>query len=562
MATVIVPVEPGQDPRRWWALAALVASTLVLGFDLTILNVALPTMAAQLGAGTDEQQWVADAYVVVFAALMLPAGLLGDRFGRRRMLVTGLAVFLAGSLLGVLAGNVHAVIAARAVMGVGGALVMPLALSVLPTLFGPGERPKAVGVLSAASALGMPLGPIVGGWLLDHFWWGSVFLVNVPMAAVGIVACLFLLPETKDPAAPRVDAVSTMLTTAGLGTLVYAIIEAPGRGWGDVHVLGPLAAAALLLGALVRRERRAARPVRDLALLGDRGFLLNAGTAALVTFVLAGLLFLLPPYLQAVLGHDAFGTGLRLLPVMGGVLLAARAAQPLVEKLGSQSVVSAGLVVLAFAAFLGSRTTVDSGYGFTALWLSLVGLGFGFSMVPAMDGALAALPADRSGSGSGLLMTLRQVGGAIGIALLGSLLAGVYRAGLDVPGLPAAATETAGQSVVAAHLLAEHTGAPALAASANAAYVQGMAVVLLVCGTAALAAALLAAALLPGLATEARAGQGTRAGQPGWARQAGRTGTGQTRQTGRTRQHPTPRDQTHRIGRDGRIGHVVGRSRG
>ncbi|MFD0316988.1 MFS transporter [Streptomyces flavalbus] len=558
MATVIVPVEPSHDPRRWWALAALVASTLVLGFDLTILNVALPTMAAQLGAGTDEQQWVADAYVVVFAALMLPAGLLGDRFGRRRMLVTGLVVFLAGSLLGVFAADVHTVIAARAVMGVGGALVMPLALSVLPTLFGPGERPRAVGVLSAASALGMPLGPILGGWLLDHFWWGSVFLVNVPMAVIGIAACLFLLPETKDPAAPRVDPVSTALTTAGLGTLVYAIIEAPGRGWGDAHVLVPLAGAALLLGALVRRERRTARPVRDLALLGDRGFLLNAGTATLVTFVLAGLLFLLPPYLQAVLGHDAFGTGLRLLPVMGGVLLAARAAQPLVEKLGSQTVVSAGLVVLAFAAFLGSRTTVDSGYGFTALWLSLVGVGFGFSMVPAMDGALAALPADRSGSGSGLLMTLRQVGGAIGIALLGSLLAGVYRAGLDVPGLPAAATETAGQSVVAAHLLAEHTGAPALAASANAAYVQGMAVVLLVCGTAALAAALLAAALLPGLATAGGSGGvGSRAGQ---ARQAG-----QTRQTGQS----GPPDQAHRIrrterdgrdGRDGRIGHVVGRS--
>lgn len=191
------------DPRRWWALAALVASMLTLGFDLTILNVALPTMAATLDAGTGAQQWMADAYVVVFAALMLPAGLLGDRFGRRRMLITGLGVFLAGSLVGALAGDVNAVIAARAVMGVGGALVTPLALSVLPTLFAPDERTKAVGIVSAASALGLPLGPIIGGWLLNHFWWGSVFLVNVPMAAIGIAACVFLLPETRDPSSPE-----------------------------------------------------------------------------------------------------------------------------------------------------------------------------------------------------------------------------------------------------------------------------------------------------------------------------------------------------------------------
>ncbi|MGX5212951.1 MFS transporter [Streptomyces violaceus] len=493
MATVI----PTPDPRRWWALWALVASMLTLGFDMTILNVALPTMAGELGATTGEQQWMADAYVVVFAALMLPAGLLGDRFGRRLMLVTGLGIFLAGSLVGALAGDVTWVVAARAVMGVGGALVMPLALSVLPSLFGPDERSKAIGVMSAASALGMPLGPILGGWLLDHFWWGSVFLVNVPMVGIGITACLFLLPETRDPASPKVDMVSTALTAAGLGALVYAIIEAPTRGWGDPLVAGSLAGAVALLAALVLRERRAARPMLDMELLGHRGFLVNALTATLVTFVLAGLLFLLPPYLQAVLGHDALGTGLRLLPMMGGLLVAARGAQPVVARFGPRAVVTCGLVVLAFAAFLGSRTTADSGYGFTALWLTITGIGFGFAVVPAMDGALAALPADRAGSGSGLLMTLRQVGSAIGIALLGSLLAGVYRDRLDVTALPARAADTAGESVVAAHLVAERSGMPHLAASANSAYVHGMGVVLLVCGVAALVAALLAGAFLP-----------------------------------------------------------------
>ncbi|MFE1834410.1 MFS transporter [Streptomyces sviceus] len=486
------------DPRRWWALAALVASMLTLGFDLTILNVALPTMAADLDAGTGAQQWMADAYVVVFAALMLPAGLLGDRFGRRRMLIAGLAVFLAGSLVGALAGDVNAVIAARALMGVGGALVTPLALSVLPTLFAPDERTKAVGIVSAASALGLPLGPIIGGWLLNHFWWGSVFLVNVPMAAIGIAACVFLLPETRDPSSPRVDALSTALTVTGLGALVYAIIEAPTRGWGDPLVLGVLAASVVLIAALVLRERRVRHPMLDMTLLTHRGFLFNTIAATLVNFILSGLLFVLPPFLQAVLGHDALGTGVRLLPMMGGLLVASRLAPKVVTRFGARATVSAGLVVLAFAGLLGSRTTVDSGYGFVALWLSLTGFGFGLSLIPAMNGGLSALPRDRAGSGSGLLMTMRQVGGAIGIALLGSLLAATFRDRLDVTGLPAQAADTAGESVVAAHQVAQRTGSADLLASANSAYVHGMGVVLLVCGIAALVAALLAAAFLPG----------------------------------------------------------------
>ncbi|WP_190085256.1 MFS transporter [Streptomyces longisporoflavus] len=499
MATVkSSPAAHRQDPRRWWALAALVASMLVLGFDMTILNVALPTMAGQLDASTGEQQWMADAYIVVFAALMLPAGLLGDRFGRRRMLVTGLGVFLAGSLLGALADSVALVVAARAVMGMGGALVMPLALAVLPALFAPGERTKAVGIVSAASALGAPLGPIVGGWLLDHFWWGSIFLINVPMVAIGITACLFLLPETTDPSSPKVDVVSTALTAAGLGALIYAIIEAPVRGWGDPLVLGMAGGAVALIAALVLRERHVPRPMLDMSLLRNRGFLLNTLAATLVMFVLSGLMFVLPQYLQVVLGHDAFGTGVRLLPMMGGLLVAAKGAESVVRRFGPRAVISCGLVVLAFAAILGSRTTVDSGYGFTALWLTIAGLGFGFAVVPAMDSALGALPVERAGSGTGLMMTVRQVGGAVGIALLGSLLTVVYTDRLDTGKLPDGPADAAGESVVAAHEVADRLGAAGLVDSADRAYVDGMVTVLLVSGIAALVTALLVAALLPG----------------------------------------------------------------
>ncbi|MEU1198395.1 MFS transporter [Streptomyces sp. NPDC005813] len=512
MVTLTDDGAAGRDPRRWWALGALVASLLVLGFDLTILNVALPTMARDLGASTGEQQWMADAYVVVFAALMLPAGLLGDRFGRRRMLITGLGVFLAGSLVGALVDDVAWVIVARALMGIGGALVMPLALAVLPSLFGPDEQTKAVGAVSAASALGLPLGPIVGGWLLDHFWWGSVFVVNVPMAAIGITACLFLLPETRDPSSPKVDTVSTALTAAGLSILIYAIIEAPHRGWGDPLVLGLLGAALVLVALLVLRERRSVRPMLDLSLLTQRGFLLNTLAATLVMFVLSGLMFVLPQYLQAVLGHDAFGTGVRMLPMMGGLLIASRAAGPVLARFGPRAVISAGLVVLAFAAILGSRTSVDDGYGFTALWLSVAGLGFGFAVVPAMSAAIGALPRDRAGSGSGLLMTVRQVGSATGIALLGSLLASAYADRLDTSALPRAAADAAGDSVVGAHVVAGRLGDHALAASADAAYIHGMDLVLLVSGVAALVTALLAAALLrnpepaPGPAPEPHTG--------------------------------------------------------
>jgi EmrB/QacA subfamily drug resistance transporter len=470
---------------------------LVLGFDMTILNVALPTMARDLGASTGEQQWMADAYVVVFAALMLPAGLLGDRFGRRRMLVIGLGIFLAGSLVGALVDDVTPVVLARALMGVGGALVMPLAMAVLPSLFEADERAKAVGAMASASAMGLPLGPIVGGWLLDHFWWGSVFLINVPMVAIGITACVLLLPETRDPASPRVDAVSTALTAAGLGILIYAIIEAPHRGWGDPLVLGLLVGSALLIGLLVLRERRSPRPMLDLTLLAQRGFLLNTLAATLVMFVLSGLMFVLPQYLQAVLGYDAFGTGVRMLPMMAGLLVASRSAAPLVAKFGPRALISAGLVALSFAAFLGSRTSVDDGYGSTVPWLSVAGLGFGFVVVPAMSAALGALPRDRAGSGSGLLMTVRQVGSAIGIALLGSLLAGAYTDRLDTSGLPHAAADAAGDSVVGAHVVADRIGDRALAAAADASYVHGMDLVLLVCGIAALVTALLAAALLP-----------------------------------------------------------------
>ncbi|WP_433892087.1 MFS transporter [Streptomyces sp. CA-111067] len=497
MSTPPPPLDPHSNPRRWLALGALVASMIVLGFDATILNVALPTMAAQIGAGTDDMQWIVDSYTVVFAAAMLPAGLLGDRFGRRRMLVAGLAVFLGGSLLGTLAGSPGPVIAARTVMGVGAAFIMPLALSVVPSLFGPKERSKAVAAITTALALGMPLGPIIGGTLLEHFWWGSVFLINIPLVGIGIAACLILLPETRDPAAPRVDLFSALLAALGLGALVFGIIEAPDRGWGDPLVVCMLFASVAMITGLVLRERGVARPMLDVSLLRRPGFLWNAIAATLVSFVLTGLLFVLPTYLQTVLGHDAFGTGLRLLPMMAGLLVASRLSGTLVKRFGSRQVIIGGLALMAAAAFLGSRTAVGDGYGTVAVWLSLTGVGFGLAIVPSMDSAMGMLPLERAGSGTGLLQTLRQTGAAVGVAILGSVLSAGYRGRLDTDGLSPAAAHTAHESVVGAHTVAAGLGDRALAAGADAAYLHGMNLVLAVCGAGALLAALLVWRFLP-----------------------------------------------------------------
>ncbi|MDG9720198.1 MFS transporter [Streptomyces sp. DH24] len=483
--------------NRWLALVGLTISILVIGFDLTILNVALPTMAADIGADTGELQWIVDSYAVVYAAAMLPAGLLGDRFGRRKLLVTGLVIFLAGSVLGAVVDTPGPVIAARTIMGVGAALIMPLTLSVIPTLFKGKEQTKAIAVITVGMSVGMPLGPLVSGWLLDHFWWGSVFVFNIPLVAIGIVACLLLIPETRDASAPSIDMLSTVLGILGLGALIYGVIEAPAEGWGDPVIIGSMVAGVLMLVGLVMRERRQSHPMVDLELLKNPAYRWNTIIATLAMFVFMGLMFVLPQYLQAVQGHDAFGTGLRLMPLMAGTIIVARAVPPLTARFGTRPLVVAGVALMGLAMLLGSTTEADTGYGFTALWMTLTGLGIGFVLVPALDSALASLPRGREGTGSGLMTTIRQVGGAFGIALLGSMLNGSFTDKLDTTGVPEQAAEAAKESVVAAQTVAAKLDLPQLAQSAESSFVHGMGVVLLVCGIAGLATAVLSAFVLP-----------------------------------------------------------------
>jgi EmrB/QacA subfamily drug resistance transporter len=468
--------------RRWWALGALVLSLLTIGFDATILNVALPNLATALDAGTSQLQWIIDAYVLVFAGLLLPAGALGDRYGRKLFLLAGLGLFGGASVLASYATSADTVIAARSVMGIGAAILTPITAAIIPTVFPPAERAKAIAFMAIGLGAGVPLGPIVGGYLLEHFWWGAVFLVNVPVVVVAMVAVAVLVPESKDRTPRRVDVVGGLLSTAGLVAFVYAVIAAPEHGWTSVRVVVGGLGGLALLGAFVAWERRVREPMIDLRLFGRPRFLWGSIAGTVASFGMYGLLFVLPLYLQAVQGNDALGAGVRLLPMMGGLIVGARASEKVGARFGARRPIVAGLALIAAGLAVGALTTVHSGYGYVAAWLTVVGLGIGLALAPAMDAVMGELPPERTGSGTAVTMAMRQVGGALGVALLGSLSSAVYTARLRADaGLPGAAGEAARDSVAGAVAVAERLGDAALAADARAAFVTAMSFVLLSC---------------------------------------------------------------------------------
>ncbi|MDO8189384.1 MFS transporter [Conexibacter sp. JD483] len=419
------------DPRRWWALAALALGVLVVGLDATIVNVALPTLADELDASTSQLQWIANAYNLVFAAALLPAGLLGDRFGRKRLLLASLALFGVASLGCALASNSGQLIAARALLGLGGAGAMPLSMAVLPGLFGERERAKAVSAWVGATALALPLGPILGGLLLDRFAWGSIFLINVPVVIAGLVAIVLLVPESRASVAPRIDLRGIALSATGLALLTFGAIEAGERGWGDAAVLAELGGAVALLALFGWMQVRLARtpgghPLIDLALLQRPRYVWATLLATVVSFAVFGLLFVAPQYFAIVEGSDALGTGLKLLPLIGGLVVGSRAGERLLERLGTKAVLGLGFALMAGGLAAGATTDLGSGYGFAAVWIAVVGAGFGLALPTAMHTALGELSAERAGSGSALIQAVRQVGGTLGVALLGTILAAQY----------------------------------------------------------------------------------------------------------------------------------------
>jgi EmrB/QacA subfamily drug resistance transporter len=484
------------DPRRWWLLAVLCLAVLVVGLDITVLNVALPTIATSLHASTADLQWIVDAYVLAFAGVMLPAGLLGDHVGRRRVLLAGMVLFTAASAWSASAGSVGELIAARAAMGAGAATIMPLAIAYVPATFPIAERSKAIGLITVAVAIGLPLGPIVGGALLESYSWSSVFWINVPLLAVAIAAGAVLLPDSRSAAPRRPDALGTGLAAAAVVALVFAVVHAPERGWASLATLGLLALAAALGAAVLAWERSTSAPLVESGLLTNARFAWGTIAGVVVSFALYGLLFVLPQFLQSVLGHDALGTGVRLVPLMAGLMVGGGLAGRLDRALGTTTAVTGGLVLLAGGLVWLATVDVATPYAVIAAALAVCGAGVGASMAPAMDAVLAELPDGEASTGAAINNTLRQVGGALGVAGLGSLLSAVYASRLApaLQGLPAADAEAARESVVGA------AAVPGLDDAAAGAFTAGMSGVLLACAALVVLAAVGCARRLPPLA--------------------------------------------------------------
>jgi EmrB/QacA subfamily drug resistance transporter len=435
--------------RRWWILGVLCMSLLIIGLDNTILNVALPTLVRDLHASTSQLQWIVDAYTLVFAGLLLTAGSLSDRFGRRSALAVGLMIFGIGSVASAFAGSASTLVGTRALMGVGGALIMPSTLSILTNVFPAQERGRAIGIWAGVSGLGVGIGPVVGGWLLTHFWWGSVFLVNVPVVIVALVAGRLIVPNTRDPRAPKLDPLGAFLSIVGLVTLVYGIIEAPSHGWTDPMILASFAVALVVLSAFVIWELRSDHPMLNVRFFENPRFTAANISVTLVFFALFGSLFFLTQYLQFVLGYTALQAGLRVAPIAVVLIVVAPITGRLVQPLGNKVLVVAGMLAAGFGLWFLSTVSLTSGYPKVLASLAILGTGMGLAITPATESIIGSLPREKAGVGSAMNDTTRQIGGALGVAILGSVFSSAYVNAITpaLKGLPSAAVGAATNSV-------------------------------------------------------------------------------------------------------------------
>jgi EmrB/QacA subfamily drug resistance transporter len=442
---------PAGYERRWWVLATMIVCLLMVIMGNTILNVALPTLQRELAATQGELQWAIDSYILVFAGLLFSWGVIGDRIGRRRVLLAGLTIFAVGSVLAAFSGSPLELIAWRALMGVGGAAVQPATLAVITNVFPPGERGRAIGLWAGASGLAVAGGPLAGGLVLGHFWWGAVFLLGVPVAALGVLGILLVVPESKDPDPGRLDVPGVLLSIVALAGLVFGIIRGGSEGWTTPTTWGPLAGGVLLLAFFIWWQRRTSHPALDISLFRNPAFSSAAGALALNFFALQGATFYLVYYLQGVRGLTPLQAGATLVPVALGIALMAPRTSALAARFGAKAVCAAGFAVIALS-FAGIQLLgVD-----TPVWLILVvfavqGLGMGSVMAPATESIMSVVPREKAGAGAAVNNAVRQVGGALGVAILGSVLTGAYtaRLGSGVDGLPAAARDQAGESIVA-----------------------------------------------------------------------------------------------------------------
>ncbi|MEU5641981.1 MFS transporter [Streptomyces milbemycinicus] len=498
--------------RRWAILVVLMLSVLVVVLDNSILNVAMKTIASPkptgLGAGQSQLEWAINSYTLVFAGLLFTAGLLGDRLGRKKVLLSGMVIFGIGSVLAAYSSSPGELIGFRALMGLGAALVMPATLAILVNVFERDEQPKAIGIWTAAVGLGIAIGPITGGVLLEHFWWGSVFFVNVPVVIIALIAMSLLVPDSKDPAPGRLDPGGVLLSVVGLVLLVYGIIKGGQLAdFSDAKVLGTIAGGLAILVLFVVYEKRSDHPAIDVSYFRKPAFSAAIAAIALVFFALMGVTFFMVFYIQSVRGYSALDSGLLILPLAVAQLIFAPRTRLVVERFGVRAVCAGGMLLVAGTMAGFTLLGVDTPLVVMELLFFLQGAGMAHIMPPVTLTVMQTLPRQKAGSGSALNNTFRQVGGALGVAVLGSVLSATYRDGIKdtlaaVPGLPDSARHAAGESVEATLGLAEKLGpkGQALIGPAHDAFVHAMHITALGSAAVALFGALVVLAFLPGKA--------------------------------------------------------------
>ena len=486
-------------------LVALLLAAFVINLDTTIVNVALPALVRELHATTTQLQWVVDAYNLAFAALLLTFGSLSDRFGRKGMLLAGLTVFGAASLAGGFTTSPAQLIAARAVMGLGAAMTFPATLSLISNVFTQRrERARAIGLWGAIAGVAIALGPIVGGWLLEHFSWASIFIAMAPVAALAIVLVLASVPSSKNPDAAAADIPGLVLSAAAMGLLVFTIIEAPDYGWSSARSLSGFAVAAVLLVAFVWWEQRTSHPMLDVRLFRNMRFSAASGAVTVAFFTLFGFIFLITLYFQFVRGYAPLSTGVRLLPVALSVGIGSVAGTQLSVRLGTKLIVTAGLVAMAgFYVWAALTASASLGYGIIAVQMVVYGLGMGLTSAPATESIMGAVSRRQAGVGSAVNDSTRLLGGTLGVAVIGSVYASLYGSRLTATlpaGLPARVSDIAHQSLGAAYTVSARVpGAVGQAVhdAATNAFLHGLSVGCLVAGGVAAAGAVLAALFLP-----------------------------------------------------------------
>lgn len=500
-------IEDKKYKQRYWTLIVLSVSLVIIGLDVTILNVAIPTLQRELNASASALQWIVNAYILVFAGLLLTMGAIGDKFGRRRALNAGLLLFGLASLGAAFADSSGLLIVARAAQGIGGALIMPSTLSIIVDVFPRDERAKAIGIWAGVSAIGIPLGMIGGGWLLQNFWWGSVFLINIPVALGAMIAGRFVVPESKNPNAAKLDLPAAAISMLGLSLLIYTIIEAPGRGWLDPLTLGGFTASIVIGAAFVLYELRMDNPMLDVRLFRNARLSAGVGSIGVAFMAMLGTMFIITQYFQFVRGYSPLDTGIRLVPMAAGFMIGAPVSAILVSRIGTKWTVALGLVVLGVA--VGWLSTLDMT---TPIWvpsaaLLLFGIGGANVMAPATDAVMAALPDSRAGVGSALNDTIRQIGGALGVGVFGSILNSLYTSnvGDSVVNLSEKMAAQAGNSIGGALQVASDIEGPAseaLIQASKSAFIDASSPVYIAAGFIALIGAIAAIRFLPSRDTE------------------------------------------------------------